>query len=250
MCGQLSQGPHLPAAITGITCTHLYNKPMNRTTQEQMPLRMAFPVAPPVTREASAGCDVVSDPVEGSVRLRGGFGTQCDPVHTGFIEIFHLGEWRAVCEQGQEDRLVADVVCRQLGYPHGTPVRPLSNRADPAGTDDGDYVPMPYEPITEEAEEPLGRFWLSRAACRGTEDELLDCNVRPGFRRDNAGCTDTPVRVTVACRSFPVPSALESVVTPGAGVTIPPCMFHDVHNVLRQNCVRLTAGQALLAPSR
>ena len=195
-----------------------------------------------MTREASAGCAVVSDPVEGSVRLRGGFGTQCDPVHTGFIEIFHLGEWGAVCQPIQredDDRLVADVVCRQLGYPHGTPVRPLSNPADPPDSDNGDYTYTENEPVTEEAEEPLGRFWLSQAACRGTEDELLDCDLGPGFRRGNAGCTSFPVRVTVACRTFPVPAALESVVTPGAGVNLLPQKRRRI-NVFCQSILRGT----------
>ena len=184
---------------------------------------MAMPVTVTVTGEACVGCNTVSMPVEGSVRLRGGFGSQCDSIHTGFIEVFHLGEWGAVCERfrSEPDRLVADVVCRQLGYPHGTPVEPLSNRADPAGTD-GDYTFTPPEPLTEEAEEPQGRFWLSQAACRGTEDKLLDCDLGPGFRRGNAGCTDSPVRLTVACRTFPVPAALESVVTPGARANLLP----------------------------
>ena len=230
-------------ALTDSPSTGKSNKPTNCTSaQVQIPVRMATPVTAqlPVTGETSAGCDVVSEPVEGSVRLRGGFGTQCDPVHTGFIEIFHLGEWGAVCQQFQteeEDRLVADVVCRQLGFPHGTPVQPLSNRADPAGSDYGDYTYTPYEPITEEAEEPQGRFWLSRAACRGTEDGLLDCDLRPGFRRGNAGCTGSAVRMTVACRSFPVPAALESVVTPGARAILATWKLQR-GNVLRHRCLR------------
>ena len=64
------------------------------------------------------------------MRLRGGFGTPCDPLHSGFVEIFHDGEWGRVCleafdyNQEPDDRLVADVACRQLGFPHGTLVIP------------------------------------------------------------------------------------------------------------------------------
>ena len=65
------------------------------------------------------------------MRLVGGFGTLCDPLHSGFTEVFHDGEWGAICLEPfsgstnpPEDRLVADVVCRQLGFPHGTLVIP------------------------------------------------------------------------------------------------------------------------------
>lgn len=67
---------------------------------------------------------------QGAVRLRGGFGTLCDPVHTGFVEVLNDSEWGSICtdradEDSDADRLVADVVCRQLGFPHGTRVDPL-----------------------------------------------------------------------------------------------------------------------------
>ena len=65
------------------------------------------------------------------MRLVGGFGTLCDPLHSGFAEVFHDGEWGAICLEPfsrstnpPEDRLVADVVCRQLGFPHGSLVIP------------------------------------------------------------------------------------------------------------------------------
>ena len=148
-----------------------------------------------------------------------------------------------------DDRLVADVVCRQLGYPHGTPVQPLVNEADGPVIDyeDYEYTYVRRDPVPEEAEEPQGRFWLSRAACRGTEDDLLDCDLGPGFRRGNAGCADSPVRMTVACRSFPVPAALESVVTPGARANLLPWKLQRA-NVLHPSFPCQTADQALRHP--
>lgn len=150
------------------------------------------------------------------MRLRGGFGTTCDAVYTGFVEIFHLGEWGAICD---DDALAADVVCRQLGFPHGTPVRTRSV----TGASIGDinnfsflYTDYTSYDSVEEAEEPQERFWLSNVDCAGLEQELLACNVDPGFIDNNEGCSN-PFRFTVACRMFPVAAALEDVSTPGAG---------------------------------
>ena len=158
---------------------------------------------------------------EGSVRLRGGFGTPCDPVHTGFVEVFHFDEWGAICEgDDSTDRLAADVICRQLGFPHGTLVDPLTNPADRETTpnDYGGYDYSPYIPDEEEASEEQERFWLNRVQCRGPEEKLLDCDLGQGFRTNNGGCTgNRVVRLTVACRTFPVTEALEDVTTPGAG---------------------------------
>ena len=64
------------------------------------------------------------------MRLTGGSGTPCDPLHSGFVEVYHAGEWGRIClgpfESRAEpaDTLVADVACRQLGFPHGTLVIP------------------------------------------------------------------------------------------------------------------------------
>lgn len=169
-------------------------------------------------RNLCAGCPDPPAPVLGSVRLRGGFGTPCDPVHTGFVEVFNEGEWGAICngklESGDLDALTADVVCRQLGLPHGTVVNPLGRRMDSNKTDERRFV--------EEAaaREPSDRFWLSEVRCgNAVKDRLLDCDLRPGFQQGNAGCTEDPVRLTVACRNFPVTEALEAVATldPGAG---------------------------------
>lgn len=150
------------------------------------------------------------------MRLRGGFGTLCDPIHTGFVEVFHLGEWGAICTNirfQSEERLAGDVVCRQLGFPHGTTVDPSSNPLPPV--DDGYY--SSYDPDVEEATEAQERFWLNQVTCRGPEERLVDCDIGQGFRPRNAGCPALAQRLTVACRTFAVSEALEDVTTPGAG---------------------------------
>ena len=74
---------------------------------------------------------------EGAVRLRGGSGTPCDALHSGFVEIRHNGEWGRICLQPFESRdepvdtLMADVACRQLGFPHGTLVIPGNGPGGP-----------------------------------------------------------------------------------------------------------------------
>lgn len=116
-----------------------------------------------------------------------------------------MEEWGAICSGAERtELLVADVVCRQLGFPHGTTVSPSSN----AGAFD----------YSEEAEESQERFWLTEAQCRGPEERLVDCNLGQGFIADNAGCRGQTSRLTVACRTFAITEALEEVVTPGAGV--------------------------------
>ena len=82
-----------------------------------------------------AGCNMQPGPAEGAVRLVGGFGTPCDPLHSGFVEIFHDDDWGRIClhpfdnKREPEDRLVADVACRQLGFPHGTLVLPRAGES-------------------------------------------------------------------------------------------------------------------------
>ena len=153
------------------------------------------------------------------MRLRGGFGTPCDAVYSGFVEIYHFGEWGAICNgRDDNDHLAADVVCRQLGFPHGTVVDPMTNQVD-------DYSSFDYgsEPSVEyeEAEEPQGRFWLDGVQCRGPEQRLVDCSLGKGLRRNNAGCGPRRgrARLTIACRTFAVDAALENVTTAGARAT-------------------------------
>ena len=185
-----------------------------------------------VVNHACPGCDRQEGTTEGAVRLRGGFGTLCDPVHSGFVEVLHLGEWGSICtdqeaEDRSEDHLVADVVCRQLGFPHGNRVDPLAARPPPRAPADGE-APIPYSTlyfasyyedrsIPEEAEEPVDRFWLSDVTCSGPEGRLTDCDLGPGFRNNNTGCGTRPHRIHVACRHFPVVEALEALSDPEAG---------------------------------
>lgn len=173
---------------------------------------------------ANAGCPPAPPPTEGSVRLRGGFGTLCDQVHTGFVEVFHDDEWGAICAgTDPTGRLVGDVVCRQLGFPHGTMVDPSVN---PAGADRDIVVRYDYDnnfllQDAEEAEEPVDRYWLETVSCRGSEDMLLDCELGNGLLDaddDDSECIRfRTTRLTVACRMFPIIAALEAVTTPGAG---------------------------------
>lgn len=172
-------------------------------------------IASPATNILCVDCSTPA-PVEGSVRLRGGFGSPCDAIHSGFVEIFHRREWGAICTGRQFDTpQVAGVVCRQLGFPHGTLVDPSVNPAD----DDPEYYSTNLD---DEADEPQERFWLSGVRCRGPEDVLNDCDLGLGFRNGNVGCSDSPSRLTVACRSFAVSEALENVATPGAGASLTP----------------------------
>eukprot|EP00892_Ulva_mutabilis_P004105 jgi/Ulvmu1/2066/UM121_0007.1 len=161
------------------------------------------------------GCGQTPPEMEGSVRLVGGFGTLCDPLHNGIVEVFHFGEWGALCfDDRSNDRLVADVVCRQLGFLHGTPVDPTN-----ADADANDYSFVGFgapEGAEEESELPQERFWLSEASCRGPEDRLVDCDLGVGFRTNNRGCTGRVTRFRAACRQFAVSAALEDVATPGA----------------------------------
>lgn len=156
------------------------------------------------------------------MRLVGGFGTPCDPLHSGIVEVFHLGEWGALCFNGaDEDVLVADVVCRQLGFPHGTPVNPIVPRVE-VQVEPFDYT-RDYDAPVEESVRPQERFWLSSASCRGQEGRLVDCDLGLGFRTNNRGCSSgaREPRFQAACRQFAVAEALEEVTTPGAGAGLP-----------------------------
>ncbi|XP_063960668.1 uncharacterized protein LOC129267820 [Lytechinus pictus] len=71
---------------------------------------------------------------------------------SGRVEVYHDGEWRAVCDNNW-DLNEASVVCRQLGYP----------RAFIADT--GSYY----------GGDPIG-FWLYDVKCSGTESNLGQCS--------------------------------------------------------------------------
>lgn len=176
-----------------------------------------------------AGCDKKEGSTQGAVRLRGGFGTLCDPIHSGFIEILNEGEWGSICtnreaENDLEDLLVADVACRQMGFPHGTRVNPLT--ATGKSSED-----LPG--LREAAEPPVERYWLSSVACAGTESRLVDCDIGEGFHQSNAGCMGNNIhRVHVACRKFPVVEASEVVATEGASEFLS-CPHTSLHS---SNC--------------
>eukprot|EP00892_Ulva_mutabilis_P011614 jgi/Ulvmu1/8825/UM049_0005.1 len=182
------------------------------------------------------GCDVQEGSADGAVRLRGGFGTPCDPIHSGFVEVLNLGQWGSICggiffSEEFLDNLVADVVCRQLGFPHGTLIDPIAvARPRPPPNPDYEYVFDSYTTyesefsslvteglVTEEAEEPVERFWLTTGdvQCRGTEGRLVECDLGSGFQ-NNPRCGPAPYRLSVACRQFPITDALENITTPGA----------------------------------
>ena len=122
---------------------------------------------------ACAGCPPLPPPTEGSLRLSGGFGTPCDPIYTGFVEIFHAGEWGAICEGSNEfvHRNTPPVVRRQLGFQHGTV---FYRSINPAEADRDILVIEAYAANfaleeADEAEEPIRRYWLAAPGCQGTE---------------------------------------------------------------------------------
>eukprot|EP00892_Ulva_mutabilis_P004968 jgi/Ulvmu1/2843/UM144_0008.1 len=211
---------NLPVGLASVDCNGTETSLLQCTSsQEAIPTcgvpNSQFTDATVLACANSAGNCTTAVPTEGALRLRGGFGSPCDPVYTGFVEVFHLEEWGAICTgrfQGNSNLQVADVVCRQLGFPHGTEVDPSTNPPD-RDPNERDYS---YTAETDEAEEPQERFWLSEASCRGPEAMLTECDLGQGFRRRNAGCTRNPSRLTVACRTFAVSEALEDVTTPGA----------------------------------
>ena len=154
-----------------------------------------------------------------SLRLSGGFGTLCDPIYTGFVEIFHAGVWGAICRgKSQSDhRNTAPVVCRQLGFPHGSMVDPSVN---PAEADRDILVAEAFEAnfalnSADEAEQPIHQYWLAQTRCNGTEQQLVDCDLLGGFIATDdqdercfisAGLLS---RFTVECRMFPLPGTEE-----------------------------------------
>lgn len=188
---------------------------------------------------STAGCKTQPRLIDGAVRLRGGFGTPCDPLHTGFVEVYNEAaeQWGAICLDVRDvrpDYGAANVVCRQLGFAHGSIV---DTRSPVVSPNNGNFQ-REYE---EEAAEVDAQeiFWLDTVSCRGPETRILDCDVGRGYMFENKRCPDNPFRLTVACRQFSVPEALEDVTTPGAGVaiTMSPCyMFLYWLNENRKAC--------------
>uniref|UniRef100_A0AAQ4S038 SRCR domain-containing protein n=1 Tax=Gasterosteus aculeatus aculeatus TaxID=481459 RepID=A0AAQ4S038_GASAC len=90
--------------------------------------------------------------LEGEVRLTDGGDSSC----SGRVEIFHSGQWGAVCDD-HWDLMDAEVVCRQLGCG-----RVLS------------------APQVGHFGQGTGPIWLDDVFCRGSESKLSDC-VHIGF---------------------------------------------------------------------
>lgn len=76
---------------------------------------------------------------------------------SGFVEVFYMGEWRPVCDDGF-DMQAANVACRQLGYSSAT-----------------SYMRVEGSSST---------FWLDDLMCDGTELRLADCR-HPGWGIEN-----------------------------------------------------------------
>ena len=103
--------------------------------------------------------------LQGDLRLRDGAG-----VHEGRLEVFGLGDWGTVCDDGWGDPPDysngfpnAEVACRQLGFARADALRPASDFA--AGT---------------------GRILLDDLSCTGSESRLSDCRHR-GWGVHNCG---------------------------------------------------------------
>lgn len=138
--------------------------------------------------------------MDGAVRLTNGTGSPCDDLHSGIVEVYDAAAaaWGAICTASTpDDRLAADVVCRQLGFPHGTPEGPIGNSAAGVAGEEG--------------------FVIGYVACRGVEQRISNCRLAPGLASGGSACMAKPARLRAACRKFPVAEALERVVTPGAG---------------------------------
>lgn len=161
----------------------------------------------------------------GAVRLRGGTGTPCDGLHSGIVEVYRadVATWGAICTAGTpDDRLVADVVCRQLGFQYGTPETTLA-------TAPGGSQMLPGGVMMEDRIDAGQPAFLSDVVCRGTEERIGECRDARAVAGGSGGlCMEKPGRLRVACRKFPVVEALESAVTPGAGTAVRTLCMHEL----------------------
>ena len=85
-------------------------------------------------------------------------------------------------------------MCRQLGFPHGTRVDPLTADPPPPEGDSSPYTTFYYKYYyqsenPEEAEEPVERFWLREVAYSGPEARLVDCDPGRGYIDNIVGCS-------------------------------------------------------------
>lgn len=106
-----------------------------------------------------------------------GLGTLCgEPVgdvsarnSNGFLEVYYMGEWRSVCDDGF-DMSDANVACRMLGYSAAE-----SFTTSVSGTNDN--------------------FWLDDLACTGSESSFTEC-THSGWGVENCSATES---VQVVC---------------------------------------------------
>jgi hypothetical protein len=172
-------------------------------------------------RNTGVGCKTAAAPSEGAVRLIDGFGGLCDDLHAGIVEIYHEGRWGAVCStylRYNAPPLVAQVVCKQLGFPYGT----LYNGRSIEFRDDEPYYGGYYDEGPEESMVPSELYWLDEIQCKGTEERLRDCYLYEGFfEREGNDCHGgSQGRMAVACRKFPVIQAFEGDSAGGEGAIV------------------------------
>ena len=106
-----------------------------------------------------------------------GAGTVCgEPVGdvsarntNGFLEVYYMGEWRSVCDDGF-DQYDADVACRMLGYSSAETF-------------------MTTVPGTNDT------FWLDDLACTGSESSFTEC-THSGWGVENCSASES---VQVVC---------------------------------------------------
>jgi hypothetical protein len=85
---------------------------------------------------------------------------------TGFLEVFHEGEWRGVCDDNF-DQAEGEVVCRELGQVYSS-----------------------FNSVSGS-----GSFWLDDLSCSGSESSLISCSSA-GWGNHNCGASE---HVLVTC---------------------------------------------------
>eukprot|EP00913_Durusdinium_trenchii_P026806 g25145.t1 len=105
----------------------------------------------------------------------------------GRVEVFHLGKWGWICGNNEWDTAAAEVVCRQLGLRKGLSIMRMPNG--------------PQENISG----------IRNAQCKGTEKDLLNCQIELSF---NGSCLESEFgAVGVRCTNF-LPEEQPPVVFP------------------------------------
>ena len=141
------------------------------------------------------------------MRLVDCFGTPCDPVYTGMVEVFHRGSWTTFCRRPRGTH-AAPAICRQLGFAYG-------NEAHQDA-----FASEGFEPRRPRLSDVDHELWLRDAACLGTESNVTECRLAFRSRaRSQERCRLREPRFEVTCRQFPVRQAQEGLTTAGAGAS-------------------------------